>query len=157
MGTSAVSRHGDHPHLRDLGRMVAVVLALVFCAIAIVAAVISWTTGSEFQYKPAGITLRQYSDELAYDFDAFGAATAPKGDRLSGPADAARPAAQASAAQLDDPGVDGSCAGRTWPYYSDDCLWAAESPRRRRPVARLRHTWCAGFLRHLPVCLSRRK
>lgn len=115
--------------------MVMTVAALLCCSIAIVTMIVTFVTGSHSDYGRAEMTLGQYGDELSYDFEILGAPAAPRYEG-SGPSPEA--------------GVD-ACRGGSWPYYSDDCLWTTEGPKRRRP-ARARSFWCSGLLRHQPFC-----
>ncbi len=130
--------------------MVATAAALVCCSIAIVTAIVSLATGGHFEQSPAETALRQYRNELEYDFEKLGALDAPAADAV----EAARPVGAVPPGTTGESGS--SCSEGSWPFFSNDCLWTTESsPRHRRPAQRLKTSWCAGLLRHLPLCLTR--
>ena len=133
------------------------VAALVCCAIAIVIAAVTFVTG--VRHGPGGpeVTLKQYGDALVYDFETLGAPEAPRDQDGPGPSNAARPYDAIPPERMNDPAADTSCAGGSWPYFSDDCLWATERPRHRHPITRARSFWCWGPLRHQPFCVTRQR
>jgi hypothetical protein len=147
-------RDGYRRHLHEFEWMVATAAALVCCSIAIVTAIVAFAPGG-LEHGGTEMTLRQYGDELSYDFETLGTPAAPRYKDGSDSSGAPRPFGAVPPETTPEAGIDTSCSGGGWPYFSDDCLWTTEAPRHRRPAPRARSFWCSGLLRHQPFCRSR--
>jgi len=125
---------------------IAAVVALACCIAALLMAVILSSTGEHFEFN-SGMPPPEQSGEgltssaTVEDNQMSGAASPEVGKDLV-PADSGN-----------------RCSESSWPYFTVDCLWAADTPRRRRIVFRLKSPWCSGELRHQPfyICRARPK
>jgi hypothetical protein len=141
---------------------IATVAALALCAVALVAAAILSVAGDRFEYRNAELTLSRHDDELVQAFEALQTAEAVRRDAQ--PRFAKNPQISSAASPETGegsvpPSVDSQCSARSWPYSSDNCVWATDAPKRRRIVFRLKTPWCSGTLRHQPFyrCRTRPK
>jgi hypothetical protein len=130
---------------------VATLAALTCCAIAL-AAVTVFLAADRFDYRPTASALPQYDDELVHAFDALRSPAgkqAPPSNSLEG--SPVSNAASSKAIEQSDPSDSAiQCSEISWPYSSDNCVWAADTPKRRRITLRLKSPWCTGVLRHQP-------
>ena len=125
---------------------IAAVVALACCIAALLMAVILSSTGEHFEFSSV-------MPPSAHSGEGLTSSTSVEDNPMSGAASAEVDKDLASV----DPG--NRCSGSSWPYFTIDCLWAADTPRRRRIVFRLKSPWCSGELRHQPFysCRSRPK
>ena len=131
----------------------ATVAALTCCAVALAAAIVLSATADRFEYRPTTSVLSRYDDELVQAFEALQAADAARQAALRRSLESPQigSAVFPEASDLSNaPGVVNQCSGGSWPYSSDNCLWAADVAKRRRIVVRLKSPWCSGVLRHQP-------
>jgi len=126
MSASSYQLGGHHRHSLEYRWTVAAGMALACCTIGLAAATVLLATRERFEYRPDASALTQYGNDPARHLEA------PKPDALPG---------SSSSDQ---------CAGGTWPYFTDNCLWAADIPKRRRIELRLKSPWCSGVLSHQP-------
>jgi len=141
---------------------IATVAALALCAVALVAAAVLFVAGDRFEYRNAESTLSRRDDELVQAFEALQATDAVRRDAQSRFAKNPQMSSAASPETSEGsvpPSADNQCSGKSWPYSSDNCVWAADAPKRRRIVFRLKSPWCSGVLRHQPFhrCRTRPK
>jgi hypothetical protein len=102
----------------------------------------------EFRLTPQS----RYDDELVQAFEALQALDAARPDASSEASENSR-TSSAAASGIDAGPISpntNQCSGGSWPYSTNDCLWAADSPKRRRIVTRLKSPWCTGVLRLQP-------
>lgn len=120
--SAAFDRPGAYDrHSLEFRWTIATGAALALCALGLVAATILLATGERFEYRPEVPALTQDDD---------GPTRLPQPPQTPETAD--------------------ECAGGTWPYFTSNCLWAPDVPKRRRIVQRLKSPWCSGVLRHQP-------
>lgn len=127
--------------------------ALTCCAITLTTVIILWATGDRFDYRPAASALSRYDDELVQAFEALEATEAARKRALS-PSMQNPQISSAASPETSQPSDVSSATNRcsvgSWPYSGENCLWAADAPKRRRIVLRLKSPWCSGVLRQQP-------
>jgi hypothetical protein len=145
MNTSSVSQ--DRYEFRWT---VATLAALTCCAITL-ASVTVFLAADRFDYKPMASTLPQYDDELVQAFEAL--RSPEKQALLSNSLDGSPVSNAASSKTIERFGPSDStiqCPDIGWPYSSDNCVWVADAPKRRRTTLLFKSPWCSGVLRHQP-------
>ena len=145
----SVSRYEDQAYEYRLTIATAGTLAL--CALGLVAVTILFAAGDRFEYRPSVSNITQPDDNLVRSFESLESATRRREAGISGSRE--NNTTPAALSPQDGTAPDStthhhSCSAQNWPYFSDDCLFAAEQPRRRPVVVRLKSPWCAGALRH---------
>lgn len=119
--------------------IIATVAALTCCAVTLAAAIVVTATDERFEYRPAASALSRYDDELVRSFEALQAAEAAKQILLPRPAESP----QISSATSPETSQKSTPSGAV-------IRKAADPPKRRRIVVRLKSPWCTGVLRHQP-------
>ena len=124
---------------------------------ALVVAVISLIAGERFEFRPPESI--PYGGLLVRDFNALQAAGARLGDSPGPTLDAQTATSTPESIEIPSSEVSSGCLGGSWPYFTGNCLWAVDTPKRRHIVFSLRSPWCSGILRHQPfrTCRPRQK
>lgn len=123
-------------------------IAALACGTAVLAAAVAGSMiGDHSTYQLA--TGQRFAHQLVYDFEALRTFQPAARDALPDTPETVHPS-DATSERFAGSESRNQCAGQTWPYFTDDCLWAVDAPKRRRVVVRLKSPWCKGELQHRP-------